>query len=126
MSIRYAHNDFCVNNEPIIENVNSAKLQKALQVYNPHYFAMVPKVYDIMAEKISDAIKQKGKLIETLLFSALKLSGYVRNKYGILVGRWVFRPVYKKVFGKNIIGLCTMGTACRKETAELFLNMGLL
>lgn len=116
-------NECCVG---LVENVNSSKLQKALQIYQPHYFAMVPKVYDVMADKIYAAIAEKGKLIETLVKKALSLSGFMRKTTGSCIGKYIFKPIYKKVFGENIIGLCTMGTACSKRTAELFLNMGLV
>lgn len=109
----------------MIENVNASKLHKGFLEYNPHYFGMVPKVYDVMAEKIMAAIREKGKIVEFVMNSLLKLSGFFRKHWNIKLGKVLFKPIYSKVFGKNIWGLAIMGTICKEETAKLFLNMGI-
>ena len=47
-----------------IEDVNASKLQYGLKKFQPYYFAMVPKVYEVMEQKIRNAIHEKGKAIE--------------------------------------------------------------
>lgn len=108
-----------------IENLNSSKLQKSLLNYNPHYFAMIPKVYDIIAEKIINTVCCKGKILEIFFKNALIVSQKIRKKFGIKIGKIIFKPVYSKVFGKNICGLSILGAKCRQETAELFLGFGI-
>lgn len=109
----------------MMENLTPARLQKGLLEFSPHYFGMVPKVYDIMADKIMDAIRQKGRAIEKIFASGLRLSGFLRRKFGLKIGKALFRPVYSKALGKDITGLAILGTICRPETARLFLAFGL-
>lgn len=109
----------------MIENVNASKLADGLQEYNPYHFGMVPKVFDIMADKIRAAIHEKGAAVEAVINGLIRFSGFVRKKTGIRLGKHLLGIVYKKALGKNICGLAILGTPCRKETAELFLNMGI-
>ncbi len=109
----------------MIENVNASKLAEGLQEYNPYHFGMVPKVFDIMADKIRAAIHEKGAVIEAVINGLIRFSGFIRRKTGIRLGKYLLGIVYKKALGKNICGLAILGTPCRKETAELFLNMGI-
>lgn len=109
----------------IMENLTPARLQKGLLEFNPHYFGMVPKVYDIMADKIMDAIRQKGTLAEKIVTSGFRLSGFLRKRFGLKIGKMLFKPIYSKALGKNITGLAILGTICRPETAGLFLAFGL-
>ena len=108
-----------------IENLNSSKLQKGLLKYNPHYFAMVPKVYDIIAEKIINTVYSKGKLPRILFDNILKISQKLRKRLGIKIGKIIFKPIYSKAFGKNIWGLSILGAKCKQETADLFLGFGI-
>ncbi len=109
----------------IVENLNASSLSKSLLEYNPHYFGMVPKVYDKIAEKITDTIRKKGKIIEGAVFSLIKLCGCFRRRFGVKLGRRMLKPIYSKAFGKNISGLAVMGSVCKPETTKLFLDFGL-
>lgn len=109
----------------MIENVNAGKLQRGLLEFQPSYFAMVPRVYEVMEQKIQQAIKERGKAAEAGFGAMLKFSGFLRKYLGIKVGRKLFAPVLASVFGKNIFGLGTGATPCKESTAEFFLNMGI-
>lgn len=109
----------------IVENLNASTLSKSLLEYNPHYFGMVPKVYDKIAEKITDTIHKKGKVVEGAVFSLIRLSGFFRRRFGVKLGRRMLKPIYSRAFGKNISGLAVMGSVCKPETTKLFLDFGL-
>lgn len=109
----------------LLEEVNAAKLQQGLLTYNPHYFGMVPKVYELIAEKMQKVIREKGIIVDRVINNLLRFSGYLRKRFGIKAGRILFRRIYSQAFGNEIFGLATMGTVCKKETAEFYLNMGL-
>ncbi|MBS6196030.1 MAG: AMP-binding protein [Clostridiales bacterium] len=109
----------------LLEEVNATKMQQGLRIYNPHYFGMVPKVYDLIAEKMQKAIREKGILAEHMVNGLLRISGYLRKRFGIKAGKILFRGIYRQVFGNEIFGLSVMGTVCKKETAQFYLNMGL-
>lgn len=109
-----------------IEDVDSSKLQKGLKEFNPYYFVMVPKVYEVMEQKIRTAIREKGVVVYHLINILLKISGLSRKYLGINIGRKMFKSIRKEVFGENIFGLGTGASPCKPETAEFFLNLGLL
>lgn len=108
-----------------IEDVNASKLQNGLLRFQPYYFAMVPKVYEVMEQKIRAALRAKGKLTETLIDGLMKVSGFLRRNFGINIGKKMFHGITAQVFGENIFGIGTGASPCKAETAEFFLNLGL-
>ena len=109
-----------------IEDVDSSKLQSGLQKFQPHCFVMVPKVYEVMEQKIRTAIRAKGAVIYHIINVLLKFSGYIRKYLGINIGKKIFKSITKEVFGENIFGLGTGASPCKPETAEFFLNLGVI
>lgn len=110
----------------MIENVNAGKLQKGLLEFQPSYFAMVPRVYEVMEQKIRQAVKEKGKVAEISFAIVLRFSGFLRKYLGIKIGRKLFAPILASVFGKNIFGLATGATPCKKETERFYFDMGIV
>lgn len=108
-----------------IEDVNPSKLANGLLHFQPHYFAMVPKVYEVMEEKIRAKIHEKGKAVEGAINLLMKLSGFLRKHFGINIGRKLFNGIISQVFGENIFGIGTGASPCKKSTAEFYLNLGL-
>jgi len=108
-----------------IEDVNSVKLEKGLKAFQPHFFIIVPKVYEVMEQKIRTAIRQKGRIVNSTITGLMKFSGFMRKQYGLKIGKIIFRPVLKEAFGENIFGLASGASPCKAETAEFFLNLGI-
>lgn len=108
-----------------IENADPSKLQSSLLKFQPYYFAMVPKVYQVMEQKIRASVRAKGRTAALLMDLLLNMSGFSRKHLGINIGRILFRPVTAQVFGKNIFGIGTGASPCPPETAGFFLNLGL-
>lgn len=109
----------------LIENVNASKLQSGLRSFEPNYFAMVPKVYEIMEQKIRQKFHEKGAGVEFIFNTMLKISGFLRKNFGCKIGRKLFQSVLSDVFGKNIHGIGTGASPCPSKTTEFFLNMGI-
>lgn len=108
-----------------IEDVNASKLVKGLQSFEPYYFAMVPKVLEVIEQKIWAKFQEKGKLVERIFNILLKLSGFIRKTFGLNIGRKMFKGITSQVFGANIFGIGTGSSPCKKSTAEFYLNLGL-
>lgn len=108
-----------------IEDVNATKLQAGLLNFQPYYFAMVPKVFEVMEQKIRAVIHAKGKMAETSMNMLFRISGFFRKRLGINLGKKLFHGLTSQVFGENIFGIGTGASPCKKETAEFFLNLGL-
>lgn len=108
-----------------IENVNSTKLAEGLKKFQPYYFAMIPKVYEVIEQKIRTQIHNKGKAVEIFIYSLMKLSGFMRKHFGINIGRKIFKKITSAVFGKNIFGIGTGASPCKASTTKFFLDLGL-
>ena len=109
----------------MIENLTPTRLQSGFLAFHPHYFGMVPKVYDIIAEKIRDAVHQKGTIMEGIFRFGISVCGYLRKRLGWKIGKYLFKPIYSRALGKEITGLAICGTICKQTTAQLFLAFGL-
>ena len=107
----------------VIEDVDASKFSKGLLAYQPVIFAMVPKVFEVIESKIRQELRSKGK--EKTVIGLLKISALLRKRFGINIGKKLFKTITDKVFGVNIYGLGTGGTSCKKEIAEFYLNLGL-
>lgn len=108
-----------------IENVNSTKLAEGLKKFQPYYFAMIPKVYEVIEQKIRTQIHNKGKATEIFVYSLMKLSGFMRKHFGINIGRKIFLKITSAAFGKNIFGIGTGASPCKASTTRFFLDLGL-
>lgn len=106
----------------MIENMDSTKLANAFQVFQPHYFAIVPRVYEIMEEKIRSEVRRQGK--EKVFEQMLNLSRFFRKKFSINIGKILFRSIRRQAFGNCIKGLGAGASPCKKETADFFLALG--
>ena len=106
----------------MIEKMDSAKLSKGFQIFQPHYFAMVPKVYEIIAEKILGEAQKQGK--EKTLQKMMSVSRFMRKKFGINIGKVIFGSVRSQAFGKCMKGIGVGASPCKKETADFFLALG--
>ncbi len=106
----------------MVENFNTNKIQNALQVLKPNTFGMVPKVFEIIQEKIENSIKEKNA--EKIIFPLMKLNGFLRKNFGINIGRYIFRSINKQAFGGNLKTIALGGSLVKPEMAEFYLNLG--
>lgn len=108
-----------------IEDADATKLQKAFLTFQPSFYIMIPKVYEVMEQKIRSAIHQKGRVVETAVNAMLKLSGLSRKYLGINFGRKLFMFIRKEAMGTNVFGFATGASPCRPETAEFYMSLGI-
>lgn len=108
-----------------IENTNASKIQNGLKRFQPHYFAMIPKVYEVIEHKVRHVIHEKGQVVEIVFNIMLQISKISRKYLGINIGRKMFKNITKSIFGDNIFGIGMGASPCKVETTEFFLNLGL-
>ncbi|MFR8315885.1 AMP-binding protein [Eubacterium ventriosum] len=108
----------------MLENASSSKLTEGFQKFQPEFFALVPKVYEVIQEKIEASIKEKGVVVDKIIRGLMSFSGFVRKNFGINIGKILFKSINKQVFGGKMTGLGTGASPCKKETASFFLNLG--
>lgn len=109
----------------LIENMNASKLQKTLVEFEPHIFGMVPKVFEVMEQKIRAAIREKGKVAEVAINGLLNFCYFLRKNFGINLGKPLFKGIRSKVFGSNIVSVGGGGTKFSGSTAKFFFSLGL-
>ena len=107
-----------------IEEVSSAALLSAMQRFNPRNFIMVPKVYEVMMDKIKGEIAKKPLPVRAYAKFAIGTCSVVRRKTGIKL-RFLTKPIWKQAFGTSML-IVGSGTApCKKEIAEFYLDLGM-
>jgi len=108
----------------MIEDIEPRKLVKGFIECQPHYFTIVPRVYEVIEEKIRQEIHNKGTLVERIINMLLALSVFMRSRLGVNIGRLLFGGVTNKIFGKKMFGLGTGAAICKESTAKLFYAFG--
>lgn len=109
----------------LIENMNASKMQKALLEFNPHIFAIIPKVFEVMEQKIRAKIRAKGKVVEVAIDALLSLCYFLRKNFGINLGWHLFKGIRNQAFGTNIRQIGGGGTMSNAANAKFFFGMGL-
>lgn len=107
-----------------IEEISSSSLLNALLKFNPRNFIMVPKVYEVMMEKIKGEIAKSPVPVKMYADFAIKTCSFVRRYTGIKL-RFLTKPIWKKAFGKDML-IVGSGTApCKREIAQFYLDLGM-
>ena len=106
-----------------VPEVNARYLSYGFINYNPSGFIMVPKVYEVIKDKIEVATR-KNPLIHMYFQTMMMLSGFIRKTTGFKM-TFCLRPIIKRAMGKNI-AICGCGTApCSEDVIQFYLHLGL-
>lgn len=108
----------------LIENIDPTKFSIGLLNFKPDYFAMVPKIYEVIEQKIRQSIKDKGIKTEKSFCAMLSVSRFFRKNLGINIGQKLFKSVNIQVFGGRMHGLGTGSVSCKDSTAQFYLDLG--
>lgn len=107
-----------------IKEVNAKSLSEGFLKYNPNSFIMVPKVYEVIMNKILESVKTRSILVRCYAKFAMVFSGLVRRYTGIKL-RFLTKPIWKSAFGKNM-KICGCGAApSSKDLIEFYLDLGM-
>lgn len=107
-----------------IEEISAAALLSAMQKFNPRNFIMVPKVYEVMMDKIKGEIAKKPLPVRAYAKFAISICSAVRKKTGVKL-RFLTKPIWKQAFGTSML-IVGSGTApCKKEIVEFYLDLGM-
>lgn len=108
----------------VLKEVNAKNMSEGFLKYHPTHFIMVPKVYEVIMNKILETIKTRSIFVQGYAKFAMAFSGFIRKHTGIKL-RFLTKPIWKSAFGKNL-KLCGCGAApCSKEIIEFYLNLGM-
>ena len=107
-----------------ISEVSSSALLYALQSFDPRNFIMIPKVYEVMMEKIKGELAKQKAPVRAYAKFAMKTCSVVRKATGYKL-RFLTKPIWKKAFGRNML-IVGSGTApCKQEIVEFYLDLGM-
>ena len=107
-----------------ISDMNSASLAAGFLNYNPTNFIMIPKIYEVIMNKIITEIDKKSMLIKLYAKTVMTISRYVIKYTGIKL-RFLTRPIWQAALGKNM-KICGCGTApCSSEIMRFYLDLGI-
>lgn len=107
-----------------ITEMNAENLTKGFLEYNPTNFIMIPKIYEIIKNKIIESINQKPAIIKFYANIALRISSIVRRLTGIKI-RFLTKPIIKAALGRNMT-ICGCGTApCSEDIIKFYLDLGI-
>lgn len=109
----------------LIENMNASKLQKALVEFCPVFFAMIPKIYEVMEQKIRAKIREKGKIIAFIVDAMLEFSYFLRVKFGVNLGKYLFKSIRNQVFGTEIEAVGGGGAKFSASNVKFLFSLGL-
>ena len=107
-----------------ISDMSAENLLSGFVNYKPTNFIMIPKVYEVMKNKIEDAIEKKSAPVKWYAKTVMKLCGSVREKTGVKL-RFLTKPIWKAALGSNM-KICGCGTLpCSEELMRFYLNLGI-
>lgn len=107
-----------------ISEINAQNLLQGFLTYNPTNFIMIPKIYEVIMQKIQDTISKKSMFVRWYANFAMALCGSIRRATGIKL-RFLTKPIWKAALGKNM-RICGCGTApCFEEVMSFYLNLGI-
>lgn len=114
------------NTVKMVDTFSPIKLSNLFQAYKPAMFGMVPKVFEIMVQKMQQEIASSSRLVQLYYRFAFKTASFFNRKFGIkTVGKILMCPFSKMLFGGKIRILATGAAPCDSLTAETLINMGI-
>lgn len=79
--------------------LKASDLLSAIKENGVTVVAGVPRLFDMVSKGIMSRIRERGTALSGLLFGMLRMSGVLRRRFGINIGRIVFASVHKNFRG---------------------------
>jgi long-chain acyl-CoA synthetase len=89
--------------------VSGPQLIRALQEAEVDTIVGVPRLYEALADGIERRVTSRGLLVGKAMGGLISLSGSVRRRLGVRIGRWLLWPLHKQLGPK--LGLLVSGGA---------------
>ena len=109
-----------------VDEFSLKDIPRAIKTFEPNLFGMAPKVLEVMNNTLQQEIEKKSKILFCYYSNLLKLSSFLQSK-GIHYSRirFLFKPFFKHVYGKNIRTILIGSTKCNYSTIKSFYDMGI-
>ncbi len=106
-----------------LEELEGALLRTALKEFRPNGLIGVPALWDVLHRRIETQVKDRGQAAQMAFTSMLRLSRFLREKYGINMGPMLFSDVHKTMGGR-IRHLISGGAALSEPVLDAFEGLG--
>ena len=106
----------------MLEGGSTSRLAQAFLDFQPTFFALVPRVFEIIRQRILAEAAAQGR--QRAFLALLSVSRFFRKRLHWNLGPLLFRRVRAQTFGANMTGLGVGATPCKQETADFFLALG--
>ena len=107
-----------------LDELNGERLGKGLKDGRITAMAGVPALWQLLERRILSRVREQGRVAEAAFDYATELNRMLGKKAGINAGRLFFGQVHAEL-GGNIRYLISGGAALPKDTAKLFIGLGL-
>lgn len=84
-----------------IEEIEGTLLRAALKDVKPNGIIGIPALWDVLHKRIESQVKDKGEAARLTFTATLRLSRWLRRKYGVNIGRFIFREVHDTMGGAH-------------------------
>lgn len=106
-----------------LEEIDGPLLRDAMKQVRPHGIVGIPALWDVLHKRIESQVSDKGDAARLAFATSLRLSRFLRRKYGLNVGRFLFREVHDTMGGK-IRHLISGGAALSEPVLNAFEGLG--
>jgi long-chain acyl-CoA synthetase len=106
-----------------LKELTPDELSKAMKEFKPTILTTVPRLWYLFHKKIFDAIGAKPKAVQAIFRSMLATNGFLRDNFGINLGRKFFGPAHDG-FGGNLRIAISAGSRFDVDVAIDFHKLG--
>lgn len=106
-----------------LEEIDGPLLREAMKQVRPHGIVGIPALWDVLHKRIESQVEDKGEAARLAFTTSLRLSRFLRQKYGLNIGRFLFREVHDTMGGK-IRHLISGGAALSEPVLNAFEGLG--
>lgn len=106
-----------------LEEIDGPLLRAALKAFKPTALIGVPALWDLLHRRIETQVGERGDNARTAFKAMLRLSRFMRSKYGVNVGPLMFSEVHRTMGGR-IRYLISGGAALGEPVMKAFEGLG--
>jgi long-chain acyl-CoA synthetase len=107
-----------------LDELQADRLSEGLKKGRVTAMVGVPAVWQLLERRVTARMKEQGRIAEAAAGWAMELNRVLGKRLGLNAGRLFFGRVHEAL-GGNVRYLISGGAALPKDTAEVFLGMGL-
>lgn len=106
-----------------MEEIEGKLLRSALKEFRPSGLIGVPALWDVLFRRIETQVKDRGQAAQLAFTTSLRLSRFLRERYGVNMGPMLFSDVHETMGGR-IRHLISGGAALGEPVLEAFEGLG--